>query len=90
VDNIRALEDAGIRAYDPLADWDCTAYYGPSRFRYDAEHDEYRCPEGHPLHRRTAKYADEVVMYRAQAATCNACPVKAACTATAGRSSRCP
>jgi transposase len=80
VDNIRALEDAGIRAYVPLADWDRTAYYGPSRFRYDAERDEYRCPEGHPLHRHTAKYADEVVVYRAQAATCNACPVKAACT----------
>jgi len=82
VDNIRALEDAGIRAYVPLADWDRTVYYGPSRFRYDAEHDEYRCPEGHPLHRHTAKYADGVVVYRAQAATCNACPVKAACTAS--------
>src|SRR5919199_1639771 len=33
VDNIRALEDAGIRAYVPLADWDRTPYYGPSRFR---------------------------------------------------------
>jgi transposase len=82
VDNIRALEDAGIRAYVPLADWDRTAYYGPSRFRYDAERDEYRCPQGHPLHRHTAKYADEVTVYRAQAATCNTCPVKAACTAS--------
>ncbi len=82
VDNIRALEDGGIRAYVPLADWDRTAYYGPSRFRYDAARDEYRCPEGHPLHRHTAKYADAVVVYRAQAATCNACPVKAACTAS--------
>jgi hypothetical protein len=82
VENIRALEDAGIRAYVPLADWDRTAYYGPSRFRYDATRDEYRCPEGHPLHRHTAKYADAVVVYRAQAATCNGCPVKAACTAS--------
>jgi transposase len=30
VENIRALEDAGIRAYVPLPDWDRTAYYGPS------------------------------------------------------------
>jgi Transposase DDE domain len=82
VDNIRALEDAGIRAYVPLADWDRTAYYGPSRFRYDAERDEYRCAEGHPLRRLKAKYADAVVLYRAQVATCNGCPVKAACTAS--------
>jgi hypothetical protein len=82
VDNIRALEDAGIRAYVPLADWDRTAYYGPSRFRYDAERDEYRCPQDHPLRRLKAKYADAVVVYRAQAATCNGCPVKAACTAS--------
>ncbi len=34
---LRALEDAGIRAYVQRADWDHTAYYGPSRFRYDAE-----------------------------------------------------
>jgi transposase len=82
VDNIRALEDAGIRAYVPLADWDRTAYYGPSRFRYDAERDEYRCPQDHPLRRLKAKNADAVVVYRAQAATCNGCPVKAACTAS--------
>jgi transposase len=82
VENIRALEDAGIHAYIPLADWDRTSYYGPSRFRYDAERDEYRCPEGHPLSRRTAKYTEEVVVYRAQAAICNGCPVKAACTAS--------
>ena len=80
VDNIRALEDAGIRAYVPLAAWDRTPYYGPCRFRYDAERDEYRCPEGHPLPRRTAKYTEEATVYRANAATCNACPVKAACT----------
>jgi len=79
-ENIRALEDAGIRAYVPLADWDRTPFYGPSRFRYDAKHDEYRCPEGQPLPRRTAKYTEGATVYRAAAATCNACPVKAACT----------
>jgi len=80
VDNIRALEDAGIRAYVPLADWDRTAFYGPSRFTYDPERDEYRCPQGQRLLRRTAKYADEVVVYRADGGACNACPLKAACT----------
>src|SRR3954452_19785390 len=82
VDNIRALEDAGIRAYVPLADWDRTPYYGPSRFRYDPARDEYRCPQDHPLRRFTSKYTEGTVVYRAEAATCNACPVKAACTAS--------
>jgi transposase len=83
VENIVAIEDQGIRAYLPLPDWDGrTPYYGPSRFAYDAERDEYRCPEGHPLRRWTAKYTQDVVVYRAAPATCNACPVKAACTAS--------
>jgi len=81
-DNIRLVEDAGIRAYFPLPDWDRTPYYGPSRFTFDAERDEYRCPEGQPLRRSTAKYGAEATVYRAAPATCNACAVKAACTAS--------
>jgi transposase len=80
VENIRALEDAGIRAYVPLADWDRTAFYGPSRFTYDAERDEYRCPADHPLRRATVKYGEEVIVYQADPTTCQACPLKAACT----------
>ena len=79
-ENIRAIEAAGIRAYVPLADWDRTAFYGPSRFTYDAERDIYRCPEGHALQRYSVRSADESVAYRGDAAICNTCPVKAACT----------
>ncbi|MDQ4077664.1 MAG: IS1182 family transposase [Chloroflexota bacterium] len=79
-ENIRALEGAGIHAYLPLADWDRTVFYGPSRFTYETEHDRYRCPEGHTLRRYSYRAADEAVAYRADGATCNACPVKAACT----------
>ena len=82
IENIRALEDAGIRASVPLADWDRTSYYGISQFTYDAEHDVYHCPQGHPLARYTAKHTDEVIVYRATPATCNTCPVKAACTSS--------
>jgi transposase len=83
IDNIRALEDEGIRAYVPLASWDDrTPFYGPSRFAYDAERDEYRCPRDQPLRRFTVKHGDEVVIYRADAATCNACPLKGECTAS--------
>ena len=79
-ENIAAIEGAGIRAYVPLADWDRTPFYGPSRFAYDPERDEMRCPEGKPLTRYTAKYDVEATVYRADPADCNACPVKAACT----------
>ena len=81
IENIRALEDAGIRAYVPLTNFDArTPYYGATRFTYDADRDEYRCPQGQPLARRRMKSAEEVVIYRAAAATCNACPLKSACT----------
>jgi Transposase DDE domain len=80
IDNIRTLEDAGIRAYVPLPNWDRTEFYGPSQFHYDAEQDEYRCPQGQTLRRKSAKFSEGVVVYQARAATCNACPVKEACT----------
>ena len=83
IENIQAVEDAGIRAYVPLANWDRTPFYGPSRFTYDRARDEYRCPAGHRLPRWTARYTEELAVYRAEAATCNACPVKAACTVSA-------
>jgi len=80
-DNIRALEESGIRAYMPLPDWEQrTPYFGASRFAYDAEHDIYLCPQGETLRRHTAKYTEGKTTYRAQAATCNVCPVKAQCT----------
>jgi transposase len=81
VDNIRGVEDAGIRAYVPLPDWEQRSpYYGTSQFTYDPERDEYRCPQDQSLPRRWRKLPEEVTVYQADAATCNACPVKAACT----------
>jgi transposase len=83
VEGIVGLEDQRIRAYAPLADWDGrTPYYGPSRFTYEPEHDQVRCPNGQVLRRRSADYTQEVVLYQADPATCNACPLKAACTAS--------
>ena len=83
IENIRALEDAGIRAYVPLPDFDRrTPYFGASHFTYEAEHDEYRCPQGHPLRPARVKYSEAVVVYQAKAITCNGCPLKAQCTAS--------
>jgi transposase len=81
VENIVALEDADIRAFFPLPDFDHrTPFYGKGEFVYDATRDAYVCPQHHPLKRATAKYREGVVVYRAPAATCNACPVKTQCT----------
>jgi hypothetical protein len=88
VDTIMAVEDAGIRAYFPLAD---TAhrespYFPLAAFTYDAERDEYRCPQGQPLRRYRVAWERELVGYVADPAVCNACPAKAACTpGTTGR-----
>src|SRR5688572_29006446 len=82
-ENIRALEDAGIRASVPLPDFDGrTPYFGASHVTYDAERDAYRCPQGHPLPRRKAKDTEAVVVYRADAATGTGCPLTAPCTAS--------
>ena len=83
-----ALEDAGIRAYFPLADTEHRKgpYYPLAAFAYDAERDEYRCPQGQPLRRDRVAWEKELVGYVADPAVCNACPVKAACTpGTTGR-----
>lgn len=52
IQNIKALEGAGIRAYVPLPDWEhMTSFFGPSKFTYDAAHDLYVCAQGQPLRR---------------------------------------
>jgi transposase len=81
LENIVALEDANIRAYTPLPDFEHrTPFYGKQRFSYDAEQDQYRCPNGALLARRKNKYTERVIVYQADAERCNACPLKAKCT----------
>jgi hypothetical protein len=81
VENIKAMEDAHIRAYVPIAEkGQRTGYYGLAQFIYDPVQDQYRCPQGQVLsffHREQGPQATE---YRADAAICNACPVKKQCT----------
>src|SRR6266568_1719662 len=83
IQNIKVLEDAGIRAYVPLPDWEhMTPFFGPSKFTYDAAQDVYVCPQGQPLRPFRTEQKAEKVEYRADAATCNACPLKAQCTSS--------
>ncbi|MGH2616642.1 MAG: transposase, partial [Thermomicrobiales bacterium] len=40
----------------------------------------YHSPAGHPLARERVKPTEGVIVYRGDAASCNACPLKAKCT----------
>jgi hypothetical protein len=90
VDNIVALEHEHIHAYVPLPDFDQrTSFYSQREFQYDAEQDVYRCPNGALLLLETHRYTEQTKEYRADATTCNACPLKAHCTdSERGRSIR--
>jgi len=87
IENIAALERAGIRAYVPLPDADARrAGFAQQDFTYEASADQFRCPQGTVLARRQAKEERAIVVYQAPAAVCNACPCKADCTPSdAGR-----
>ena len=83
-ENIVAIEDAGIRAYVPLPDFDHrTPLFGKGAFTYDAQADAYRCPGDKELRFRKHKHTERVRVYQAPAATCNACALKARCTDSA-------
>jgi transposase len=80
-ENIRALEEQGVRAYMPLPEWDKSSpYYHHAAFTYDSEHDVYRCPQGQTLKLEWIDETGERTIYRARAASCNSCPVKRECT----------
>jgi transposase len=88
LENIVALETAGIRAYMPLPNWEEQhEVWSASHFRYESEANQYRCPEGTILKRVGEVNATTGrQLYRAPALVCNSCPVKAQCTtSTLGR-----
>lgn len=81
LDIIQALEDASIRAYVPLAEpGERNALLGIDQFRYDASQDSSTCPQGQELAYRYTRYALNLRVYRADAQTCNRCPLKSQCT----------
>jgi hypothetical protein len=81
IENIVALERAGIRAYLPLPDYSGrTPFFGLDRFAYDAERDVFRCPQGEVLRRVALIESTQMVRYRADAKTCLACPIRSQCT----------
>lgn len=88
IENIKALEDQGIRAYVPLPNWEEQhGVWSSSHFRYEPEADQYRCPQDQVLYRAGEVDASTGrQLYHAPAFLCNSCPVKAQCTTgTQGR-----
>jgi len=81
VPNIVGLEQRGIKAYLPTSDFSHrTKYYSAKLFQYDSEKDHYICPQGQILPLTSRRKTEQVVLYRAKARVCNACPVKSQCT----------
>ena len=80
-ENIRALEDVGIRAYVPLPHFEHDSpYFGQRDFTYDPERDVYTCPGGAVLRYRGNSYSTRVRIYQAPTEACQACPLRARCT----------
>lgn len=79
--NITGLEQDGICAYLPQPDLSKRNKFYPHKlFQYDPERDLFICPQGQQLPLYKHSYSESEDVYRADASTCNACPVKAACT----------
>lgn len=79
--NIIGLEQDGVKAYLPRTDLSRrNGFYPPESFIYNAERDEFICPEGNALALWSRRASELTYVYRANAKICNACPVKAKCT----------
>ena len=81
VPNIVGLEKRGIQAYLPTADFSQrTKYYSAKLFQYDAEKDQYTCPQRQILPLVSRRASEQVFLYKPKAKVCNTCPVKSECT----------
>jgi transposase len=84
LDNSVAVEEAGIRAFFPLPDFDRrTPFFGRDKFVFDVEADSYRCPDGQTLRFRKHKHTERTRVYQAPAADCNAGSLRGRCTESA-------
>jgi hypothetical protein len=82
-ENLVAIEGQGIRAYIPQADMDHrTAFFAVERFSYDPDRDVYVCPAGKDMRFDRPHSTERQLRYRARAADCNHCSLKAQCTAS--------
>jgi hypothetical protein len=81
VENIAAIEQAGIRAYVPLSGaGKARPYFSKEEFAYDSQQDLYQCPAGHVLKPKTFRTARNQILYKTEAGTCTSCSMRARCT----------
>jgi transposase len=82
IPNVKALEQAGIRAYMPVIDytWGKRALFRKDDFAYEPERDVYRCPAGEVLRNTGARKKLRLTRYVADPEVCNSCPLKSRCT----------
>ena len=59
--------------------------FGRGQFRYQPETDTYLCPANKIIRRKQLHRHDKAVIYRADAADCGCCSMKARCTQTSAR-----
>ena len=81
VENVAAVEKAGIRAYLALHEAGGTPKLFPkAAFIYDAEGDLYVCSQGETLRYWSTWKAQRARRYKAKAKTCDACALRPKCT----------
>jgi len=81
IENVVAIEEAGIRAYLSLpGSGKSASFFSKDDFVYDDERDAYTCPRGEPLRLEAHDRATRRKRYRAKAEACDACPLKPKCT----------
>lgn len=81
VENIAAVEKAGIRAYVPLTGaGKARPYFSKDAFIYDPADDSYLCPAGQTLRPFSDHAARKLTKYKANGATCAACSLRPQCT----------
>lgn len=82
IPNLKAVENAGIRAYMPAIDytWGKRSLFRKDDFTYDAGRDVYVCPAGEILRNTGARKKLRLTRYVAEPEVCNACLLKHRCT----------
>jgi transposase len=83
------VDDKGLEPHVPV--WDKTQRtdetFSSSDFKWHAEADEYRCPQGHPLRSQWRAFRNprlhvtkaDTIIYRSSQSDCKSCPLKQRC-----------
>jgi transposase len=82
-EEILACDEAGITAYVPnsrTSNNEARGLFGKRSFQYIVKDDEYRCPAGERLTRRTKTHPKGLTVYRYWSSVCGACALKSRCT----------